>query len=221
MSATFRALPGLGVTAGTTSDARYVISKPATARTQDQVFLTILGGGFGHAEQLNREVSGGPGGAVMLSGAEPSTTFGHGGFVTLTLPRAGLQDLVPDLGSALVRPIHDGVEALRMLKGYLRVLTDGEPLTSKDLGQAFATHVLDLTALAVGACGDRGELAGRRGLRAARLEAVLRVIRTEYSDPHIAPDRVARRLGISTRYLHHLLQETGTSFAERVQTLRL
>ena len=35
-------------------------------------------------------------GAVMLSGAEPSTTFGHGGFVTLTLPRAGLQDLVPD-----------------------------------------------------------------------------------------------------------------------------
>lgn len=157
----------------------------------------------------------------MLSGAEPSTTFGHGGFVTLTLPRAGLQDLVPDLGSALVRPIHDGVEALRMLKGYLRVLTDGEPLTSKDLGQAFATHVLDLTALAVGACGDRGELAGRRGLRAARLEAVLRVIRTEYSDPHIAPDRVATRFGISTRYLHHLLQETGTSFAERVQTLRL
>ena len=47
------------------------------------------------------------------------------------------------------------------------------------------------------------------------------MIRTEYSDPHIAPDRVARRLGISTRYSHHLLQETGTSFAERVQTLRL
>ena len=66
-----------------------------------------------------------------------------------------------------------------------------------------------------------GELAGRRGLRAARLEAVLRVIRTEYSDPHIAPDRVATRFGISTRYLHHLLQETGTSFAERVQDLRL
>ena len=64
-------------------------------------------------------------------------------------------------------------------------------------------------------------MAKSRGLRAARLDAVLRLIRAEYADPEISPTRIAARLRISTRYLHKLLHETGSSFSERVQELRL
>ena len=80
---------------------------------------------------------------------------------------------------------------------------------------------MDLVVLALGGNRDGAELASSRGLRAARLDAALRLIRTDYSDPEISPTAIAGRLGISTRYLHKLLHESGVSFAERVQELRL
>jgi len=49
----------------------------------------------------------------------------------------------------------------------------------------------------------------------------LRVIRADYADPEISPASVAARTGISIRYLHQLLHETGESFSERVKELRL
>ena len=62
----------------------------------------------------------------------------------------------------------------------------------------------------------------RRGrVRAARLAEALRRIRSDFADPEISPETIAARLGISTRYLHALLHESGASFAERVQELRL
>ena len=222
-SATFLALPGLGVAFGSHSDARYVHGKQSVARAGDQVVLALVTRGLGHASQLNREVWTHPGNAVMLSATEPTTGTlrGEGASLVMKFPRSAVETLVSDLGSALVRPIDAANEALRLLIGYLRVLLDGQLLTNKDLARAFATHVLDLAALAIGACGEGREIAGSRGLRAARLDSVLRLIRAEYSDPEISSELVAARLRISTRYLHKLLQETGTSFAERVQELRL
>ena len=222
-SVTFQALPGLGVAIGSRSDARYFNTKQSVSRTQDHVMLSMATRGFAHVQQLNREVSGGPGSAVLLSGAElgSATLRGDGAFMTLAFPRAAVETLIPDLSSAIVRPIRETNQALRLLIGYLRVLSDSERLTNKDLARAVATHVLDLTALAVGACDEGGEIAASRGLRAARLDAVLRLIRAGFSDPEISPAGIAARLEISTRYLHKLLQETGASFAERVQELRL
>ncbi len=81
--------------------------------------------------------------------------------------------------------------------------------------------VLDLVGLATGAKGDEAELAGMRGLRAARLQAVLGHIRANYSDPAISAQYVAGQLGLSTRYVHDLLQESGRGFSDRVLELRL
>ncbi len=40
-------------------------------------------------------------------------------------------------------------------------------------------------------------------------------------DPNISAQRVARELGLSARYVHSLLEQTGMRFAEHILELRL
>ena len=160
-SVLFHALPGLGVAIGSRSDASCIGSRRGLAKTQDQVILTLATKGEYCLAQLGREIAGGPGSGALLSGADPgsATLRGDGAFVTLAFPRAALQALVPDLGAVLARPIPASNEALRLLTGYLRVFKNLDGPMSPAASRAFATHVLDLTALAVGACGESGEIA--------------------------------------------------------------
>ena len=60
-----------------------------------------------------------------------------------------------------------------------------------------------------------------RGLRAARLQAILQTMRDNFADPGISAQHIAQRLRLSARYVHDLLQETGSSFAEHILELRL
>jgi AraC-like DNA-binding protein len=141
--------------------------------------------------------------------------------IAIKLPRRLLRAAMAateDL-SGIVIPA--GNEALRLLRYYANALLDdggfSEPAVLAHAGQS----VLDLAVLAIGTDRDNTQTARQRGLRAARLAAVLRLIRAEYTDPGISPAAIAARIGISTRYLHDLLQETGVSFSERVIDLRL
>ncbi len=71
-------------------------------------------------------------------------------------------------------------------------------------------------ALAVGrqpaaATRHRGKLAQR----------LLRLIEERHADPGLDPGEIARALGISTRYLHALLAESGTTFSAALNKVRL
>ena len=50
---------------------------------------------------------------------------------------------------------------------------------------------------------------------------MLAEIRGEFANPGFSAEQVARKLGLSPRRVQGLLQETGTSFTERVLELRL
>jgi transcriptional regulator GlxA family with amidase domain len=76
-------------------------------------------------------------------------------------------------------------------------------------------------ALAVGVNGEAAAFAQARGFRAARLKVVLAEIRNCFSQPGFSTDFLARRVGLSTRYIQDLLQETGAGLSERVLELRL
>jgi AraC-like DNA-binding protein len=110
---------------------------------------------------------------------------------------------------------------LRVLASYAGSLLADRDIEHPAVLMQAGQHLLDLAVLAVGTDRDNAEIARLRGLSAAHLAAVLRRIRADYADPEISPETVATRVGISTRYLHKLLHETGVSFAERVQELRL
>jgi AraC-like DNA-binding protein len=94
---------------------------------------------------------------------------------------------------------------------------EDDPLLANQVG----TTILDLVALAIGANGEAAAFAKARGFRAARLKVVLAEIRKCFSQPGFSTDFLARRVGLSTRYIQDLLQETGTGLSERVLELRL
>ena len=81
--------------------------------------------------------------------------------------------------------------------------------------------MIDLVSLALGAEKDAGRIASERGMRAARLDAILREIATGYLDPFFSVGVVSAKLRLSPRYIQDLLHTTGSGFSERVLELRL
>jgi AraC-like DNA-binding protein len=69
--------------------------------------------------------------------------------------------------------------------------------------------------------GGNGPLIGRQDIRAARRAAVLREIENRIGDPGLSAISIARLLGITPRYVHLLLEETGKTFTYHVLERRL
>jgi AraC-like DNA-binding protein len=170
-----------------------------------------------------RETSLDPGRWTLLSLSDSVDVRGNGtDWLTAIIPRRQLLELVAgaeDVIGALADP---GQPAIRHLRRYLGILLgpDGvgeDPALIAHIG----TTLLDLTALALGASGDGAAIARMRGLRAARIQEIIAEIRSGFADPSFSPIRVARKLGLSPRYVQDLLQESSTSFTERVLELRL
>ena len=140
----------------------------------------------------------------------------------ISLPRSSLPHLVTDADSLIALPFDPNQPALRLLQRYVEILLGPDGIDDDPLLAAHVeTTLLDLIALALGAGRDAADMAAMRGLRAARLQAVLTEIKAGFADPAFAAHDVARRLGLSPRYIQDLLQESGASFSERVLELRL
>ena len=165
-----------------------------------------------------------PGGAVLVSGAEPATVFGgnaNHNWSNILIPFALLNGTIADAEDRMAIPVPAANEALGLMKRYSRLLETGPALVAPELVAHATASIADLIALATGAKGDAADLAGLRGVRAARLEAVLAKIKDGFANPTISAQGVAQELGVSVRYVHDLLQETGVSFSERVLEARL
>ncbi|WP_246696400.1 AraC family transcriptional regulator [Mesorhizobium sp. SARCC-RB16n] len=173
--------------------------------------------------EVGREYAVGQGEAVLVTASEAlkMTCAGSNVWTNVAVPRAILLRAFPQIDDRLGLKIGADSEALDLLKRYCLLLESGSPLGSADLITHATDTIVDLIGLATGAKGRAAELAGLRGLRAARLEAVLARIAEDFIDPGISAQSVAQQLGLSVRYVHDLLQETGMSFSERVLELRL
>ncbi|RWK40946.1 AraC family transcriptional regulator [Mesorhizobium sp.] len=179
---------------------------------------TVLAGA-----QVGRDYDVGQGEAALVTAAEPLEMSGSdkNAWMNVVIPRAMLAHAFPRIDDRLGLKIDGKNEALGLLRRYCQFLEAGEPLISPELVTHATETIVDLIGLATGAKGEAAELAGLRGLRAARLQAVLAKIADNFANPQISAQRVAGELGLSARYVHDLLQETGISFAERVLELRL
>ena len=89
------------------------------------------------------------------------------------------------------------------------------------LDEHVGVTLLDLAALALGANRDVAELAKGRGLRTARLQSFLAEIRANYTSTSFSVGHLARKFGLSERYVQDLLHDTGNTFGERVLEARL
>ena len=218
-----QSVPGLNVITSISTGLRVERTRGMLADGSDDLVLAIQLEGATIAAQRGCEVTARPGTVLLQSRAEP----GRASFlmasraIGVTFPRAVLAPLVSDLDDAVMRPIGMGGEALTLLIGYLRELANGNALAHPELRRLALRHVYDLVALVIGTGRDATMVARSRGLRAARLRAILEAIQSGFADPAFSVQPIARQLGLSPRYIQDLLQESGANFTNRVLEQRL
>jgi AraC-like DNA-binding protein len=218
--ADLRKLPGLGLASSHVSpNHRWHAAEHIDS---DDLLLGIGLSGGCVLHQRGREAVIGQGEAVLASAAHPvdvviGTTSRH---FSLRLPRAILEARIADLDACNARRIPSNVEGLSLLTGYVGALRLSEP-TNPAYCDLVVSHVYDLVALLLGAKGDVRHLAQQGGARAARLAAILREIERRSGDPGLSAVTIALLLGITPRYVHLLLEDSGKSFTHHVLERRL
>lgn len=178
---------------------------------------SVIGGTYGTNDVVMNT------GSAFLDASQPQQFIGgdHNVWANLVVPRKILNDRFAGIEDKQGLLIGSGNEALGLLQNYL-TMVDGMSLAP---GPALLDHIgdtiVDLVGLATGAKGEDAELAGTRGLRAGRLQAVMKKIRSNYRNPALSASLVGLQTGLSARYVQDLLSSAGGSFSERILELRL
>jgi AraC-like DNA-binding protein len=145
----------------------------------------------------------------------------NGHHLGVYIPRSVIAPMVRDLDSVLMRPMPASIDALRLLIDYVAATQRLDTQLSAALQRSVGEHFCDLVALAFGATRDVAEIAQMRGVRAVRAKQALAEIESNFTDQGFSAHDVARKLGVSSRYVQDLLHEAGSSFTERVMEFRL
>lgn len=217
--ATVLALPGVRTVTCTGSAARSTRTRAMAAESDDSIGLVVNLGPKAAVSQRGREMTLETGDAFLIRTDEMAvlTSTHHLGIL---LTRAALAARVRDLDGAMMRVIPHAVEPLRLLVSYLGLVHKECTPTRPELRQSVARHIHELAALAIGATRDVKDVGSSAGA-AARVAAALAEIAESFADPELTVGAVARRQGVTPRYLQRLLQASGTSFTARVNELRL
>jgi AraC-like DNA-binding protein len=211
--------------------SRITRSASAITRGPDDDFCLLFNRGTSPfvVSQFGNDVALAPGAAVLTTNGAPEeiTSDAHCLSGAVIINRDSLCKFVTSVDDLLMQPLDSRQPALRHLGRYvgsvLGVDDTGFDETSHDkaLERHITTTLLDLVALSLQASGDVAEIARTRGLRAARLQEILREMKRDFSNPALSPARLGQKLGLSARYIQDLLHETGKTFSERVLELRL
>lgn len=195
------------------------------ARDSRDGYLLLINTGQAEmvGSQVGRQYRLRPGDAALVSASEAFEMTGGelNVWSNIVIPTAVMMTAFRHVEDRLAMPVDADNDALRLLRRYGEFLDRGAPLVSPELIAHASQTIVDLVGIATGLKGAREETGSQRGLRAARLAAVLEKIRTGYTNPMISANSIAFELGLSARYVHDLLQETGNGFSERVLELRL
>lgn len=137
------------------------------------------------------------------------------------IPRDLLEAVVDNPDALCFRPAPMNQAALDYLIQYTEGLLLKHEFTDPRLVDRTAAHVLDLVATILGPTRDAAEVASRRGVRAARLQAICTYIDANISNPRLDVGAVAKRHRVSTRYVQRLMEAEGETFSHYVLRLRL
>lgn len=218
---TIRSFNGFGLAGGRLSGMSNTHTEALI--DNDDVVLVMIDGGAAVLEHKGRTVEVGDG-EVALTDSGEAGTFATVTPLRVTNLRFARQNLglgEARLGHALRASKVPQTPALRLLKHYVASLSHEAALQSAETRRTVATHLHDLAALALGATNDAAAVATGRGLRGARLQAIRADIQQNLSDPRLSAETVARRQGITARYVRLLLESEGESFSGLVMGARL
>ena len=139
--------------------------------------------------------------------------------LTLALPR---HLLIPRFVSANAIPATGAIFHASLAARLMYELLVGLPAGAENEPGRIAP-ILDAAAALIGLC-----LAERppapvslSALAAARADEIIRYLERNYANAALSPASMAEDLGISVRYSHKLLEQTGRSFRQELVALRL
>jgi AraC-like DNA-binding protein len=204
-----------------TTPSDIVRNKDHVSDGDDAIVFGVWQRGLGHVTQGNNEnridssdglvVDNGKVGIIRVAEA--------GRFWALTIPRSRIAGVGANVGRFAGAKFNDK-QTLQLLTGYLEG-TLAQELGSHPADQLFSNHLVDLVCLALAGDGDTRELEEQGGIRAARLAAILRTISNRLLDPGLSAAAIAAQLGITPRYVHLLLEQSGQTFTQHVLQKRL
>lgn len=219
--AALRMAGSVGIGEIVTSPADYARTPRTMRDGADAFVISLCRRGEGFSTFGDRSVSAYQ--AVVCDNARPQilTSVTDTAWWTVKLARARLSSLVPHADSLAGFVLDKHNVALRLLFGYLQGTAAIDMADGGLAADAFGNHIADLVALALGTRGDSRKIAERRGLRAARRSVILDKIDSGFADAGFSAASVAAALGISARYVHMVIEETGHTFSDLVLHRRL
>lgn len=219
------ALPGLGVISGTLCGLRQAArSRGSASGGEDDLLLAVNLRGRSLAQQGDRELALQDGDAVLATRGATGFTITRPTpvhFIGFRVPRDTIAPLVGRLDDTPIRIVPRGTAALNLLVSYANAIADGQPLQTLELQRLVVTHIHDLIAATVGATRDGRMIAEERGIRAARLRAIMADIAANLGDCDLTVAAVARRQRVTPRYVHKLFEGEGLTFSAFVRDRRL
>ncbi|HWW85564.1 MAG TPA: hypothetical protein VNZ26_18335, partial [Vicinamibacterales bacterium] len=210
---TKRTLPGLAVVSGTLSGLRHAI-RPigAIPNGGDDLLLAVNVRGRVVARQRDRDLTLSDGDAVFATRDATGFTVTRprrGRFIGVRVPRDAVAPLLGRLDEAPLSLVPHHTEALNLLVTYARAVAETLPLATPELQRLAVSHMHDLVAATIGATRDARAIAERRGIAAARLQAIMTDISAHLGEGDLSVAEIARRHRITPRYIHKLFENEG------------
>lgn len=139
----------------------------------------------------------------------------------LLIPLQLFNDQSVPVSSCAGRRLDPANPAVAMLGRYLDLVLSPDTRMPGLLQDHVRRTLVDLAALAIGAKRDLVHLATERGLKDARLTAIKADIQANLGLHELSVSMIARRHGVSPRYVHMLFEAEGQTFTEHVTVERL
>jgi AraC-like DNA-binding protein len=223
---TKRALPEAIIMSGTLCGVRHAIrSKGSVSSSEDELLVAVNLSGRTVVQSRDRELVLLDGDAMLMTRDTTSLNFIHptpANMLGFRVPRDAIAPLADCIDDALIRMVPAGSEAIKLLVSYARgIAEEQQSLDTPELQRLVATHIHDLIALAAGATQDGQAVARGRGIRAARLRAIMSDITANLGSCDLTVAAVAQRQRVTRRYLHKLFEGEELTFSNFVLSQRL
>lgn len=138
----------------------------------------------------------------------------------VSLSRSELIRVAPRIDLDAFYHIPKSAVGLPLMAGYADLLRENPPQGDR-ASQTAASHLHDLVGLILDDFVKGGAARNERGIRAARLELVMKDVLARLQDPGLGIEAVARSQGITPRYIQRLFETEGLTFSEFLRDSRL
>ncbi|MCK9915800.1 AraC family transcriptional regulator [Microbacteriaceae bacterium K1510] len=214
----------IGRISGTVQTIARTQAEIAADNTDNAVLLLNSGTAAMEVEQNGKSIDCAAGSAILIEQCEPSlirvSPHHQCDFVAIQLSREHMRRQVRNVDDRFMSVTPAGSLGLALIHAYVDTLLRFSDAASSAIPHFAVAHIADLIAAAMSPEPERHEAASPV-VRGARFETVRQEIDRSFMQPGFSLTSLARRIGVSPRYIQLLLTEAETSFTDEVTRRRL